>query len=197
MSAGRQTMRQTMRPAAAAVVAGLGILVAIVVGIVGTAPAASAHSVLVSSSPASGATVSKPPATVSLTFNENVRAPAYVVVTGPDGARVDSGGAKILDATVTEQLKAAAPAGTYTVAYRVVSADGHPVEAELRYTVAAGGGTAPVAAAAISSSGGGSGGLGHLVHVFGGFAVVLVGAGALVYERLQRRRHPAGASPSQ
>jgi hypothetical protein len=31
---------------------------------------------------------------------------------------------------------------------------------------------------------------GHLLHVLGGLAVVVAGAGALVYERLQRRRHP-------
>jgi copper resistance protein C len=168
--------------------AGMALVGTIVVGV---APAASAHSVLVSSTPASGATVATPPSTITLTFNENVRAPAYVVVTGPDGRRVDEGSARILDATVTEQLKATAPAGSYTVAYRVVSADGHPVEDQLTYTVAAGAQPASAATPPSSTDDGG-----HSWHVLGGLAVVIAGVAALVYERLQRRRHPAeSASP--
>jgi copper resistance protein C len=125
---------------------------------------------------------------VSLTFSENVRAPAYVVVTGPDGRRVDDGSARILNATVTEHLKPTAPAGSYIVAYRVVSADGHPVEAQLTYTVAA---AAQQPASAATTPPGTPDDSGHVWHVLGGFAVVIAGAGALVYERLQRRRKPA------
>ncbi len=195
-------MTPHLRRAAAAVALAVGALVALVV----TAPAASAHAVLVSSNPPSGATLARPPSTVSLTFDENVRAPAFVVVTGPGGVRVDNGQAQILDATVTARLKPTAPAGAYTVDYRVVSADGHPVEGQLTYTVTTG---APATASTGSTGSTGSAGSrgstavvastasgdgGHLVHVLGGFAVVIAGAGALVFERLQRRRHPQTSS---
>jgi methionine-rich copper-binding protein CopC len=196
-------MTPWLRRAAAAVALTVGALLALVV----TAPPASAHAVLVSSNPPSGATLAHPPSTVSLTFDENVRAPAFVVVTGPGGVRVDDGKqAQILDATVTAQLKPTAPAGAYTVDYRVVSADGHPVEGQLTYTVTTG---APATASTGSTGSTGSAGSrgstaavastasrdgGHLVHVLGGFAVVIAGAGALVFERLQRRRHPQTTS---
>ena len=212
-----RTLRRRLLVAAAGVPF-LGLLLGVLL-VAGAAPA-SAHDVLISSSPADGATVRTPPSTVTLTFNESVRAPAYVVVTGANGVRVDTGKARIVDATVTQGLRHSVPAGTYTVAYRVVSDDGHPVEAELSYTVAAAAASsssapaaapspaapssaaAPSAAAAPSSvataaatTAGGDGG--HLVHVLGGFAVVIAGAGALVYERLQRRRHPEESSARQ
>jgi copper resistance protein C len=185
-------------------------------GVLATATAAFAHAVLVSSNPAEGATLTTPPATVSLTFSEDVRAPAFVVVTGPGGTRVDGGASQILNRTVTERLRAARAAGTYTIAYRVVSADGHPIEGELRYRLAqaapasttpapAAASPAPApaaasttqAAAATPTAPASGGDDGHLVHVLGGLAVVLAGVAALMYERFQRRRHPedSGASP--
>jgi methionine-rich copper-binding protein CopC len=179
----------------------LGVLLGILL-VAGAAPA-SAHAVFVSSSPADGSTVRTPPSSVTVTFDDTVGAPAYVVVTGADGVRVDTGRARILGSAVTQNLRHSVPGGTYTVAYRVVSDDGHPVEGQITYTVTAGTSSStapptpapaaaapsaapPAAAAAVASGGDGS----HLVHVLGGFAVVVAGAGALVYERLQRRRHP-------
>jgi methionine-rich copper-binding protein CopC len=159
-----------------------------------TATEASAHSVLVSSNPPEGATLATPPATVSLTFNENVRAPAYVVVSGPGGARVDDGAPGILNATVTERLRPGR-AGTYTIAYRVMSADGHPVEGELTYGLARAATTTTRAAATTAPATGGDDG--HLVHVLGGLAVVLAGVAALVYERVQRRRQPEDSAASR
>ena len=180
------TSRRLRRVAAAL---GLAAAVALTATgtVVATAQAASAHSVLVSSSPASGATVASAPADVTLTFDENVRAPAFVVVRGPDGTRADQGSPQILDATVTQPLRPALPAGDYTVDFRVVSADGHPVEEQLSYTVA--GAAAGAAAAPAASSPAERGGDdGHLAHVVGGIAVVVLGAGALAFEWLQRRR---------
>jgi methionine-rich copper-binding protein CopC len=176
--------------------------------VLATATGASAHTVLVSSNPAGGATLSAPPSTVRLTFNEDVRAPAYVVVTGPGGTRIDSGAAKILGETVTEQLRPGSAAGTYTIAYRVVSEDGHPIEAKLTYRLArAATATTPrptaaatpapatpapvVAAPAAAVVPAEDGDNGHLLHILGGFAVVLVGVVALIYERLQRGRRSA------
>ena len=114
-------------------------LLAAVVGVllVLAAAPASAHAVLVSTSPASGSTIPTPPPGITLTFDEAVRPPAYIVVTGPGGVRADVGAARIQGANVTTALRRTVSAGTYSVAYRVVSDDGHPVEATFTYTIAA------------------------------------------------------------
>lgn len=105
--------------------------------VVPSAPA-QAHDALVSSNPEDGATLKKEPTQVSLTFNEDVGRPAFVVVRAPDGSRLDAGDPQVVDATVTQQVDHFGSAGGYTVSYRVVSADGHPVEATFRYAVSGG-----------------------------------------------------------
>ena len=94
---------------------------------------------------------------MELTFDEDIDGSAYVVVTAPDGSRVGQGEPQVLGNTVTEPLDAVGLAGTYTLAYRVVSTDGHPVSGELTYTVTAGtpveeADTVPAAATDHSSS---------------------------------------------
>jgi methionine-rich copper-binding protein CopC len=101
------------------------------------APPAAAHAYLVSSSPADGATVGPVPNAVSLTFDEAVhRSFAAVVVTGPDGRRWDTGSPTVVGATVRQDLAPLPAAGRYAIAYRVVSADGHPVGQQLHFTFA-------------------------------------------------------------
>ncbi|MFJ1910653.1 copper resistance protein CopC [Streptomyces sp. NPDC088147] len=100
------------------------------------APPAQAHTALASSSPSDKSTLSASPGEVALTFNETMDgAYARIAVTGPDDRSVVSGSATAEGRTVTQRLKAAAPAGRYTVAFRVVSTDGHPVTGSLTYTV--------------------------------------------------------------
>nr|WP_279536282.1 copper resistance protein CopC [Nocardioides ochotonae] len=103
-----------------------------------TALPASAHAALVSSDPADASSVETLPDEVTLEFNESIADPAYVVVTAPDGVRVNSGDAAVAGPQVTQALDAqglALPAGTYTLAYRVVSADGHPISGEQTFEV--------------------------------------------------------------
>ena len=106
------------------------------VGPLGLAAPAQAHTELVSSSPQDGAESGAVPSRVELRFNEAVQQPAYVVVTGPDGATAADGPAAVDGAVVTRSLRAQG-AGSYRVAYRAVSADGHPVAGELRFRVVA------------------------------------------------------------
>ena len=92
-----------------------------------TASPASAHNVLRSTSPADSSTVDTVPAEVVLTFDEPAIAMGTtIVVTGPDGA-VSDGSPRLVDNTVSQPLKPGAPAGEYTVEWRVTSADGHPI----------------------------------------------------------------------
>ncbi|NRQ38968.1 copper resistance protein CopC [Nonomuraea sp. NN258] len=101
--------------------------------VLGTAGPALAHDALKSSDPAKGAKV-KTLDEIKLTFTAEVRMP-FVIVRGPGDARHESGKPKADGAVVRQELKGALPDGKYTIAYRVVSSDGHPIEGEIPFTV--------------------------------------------------------------
>ncbi|MFJ9211634.1 copper resistance protein CopC [Streptomyces sp. NPDC102264] len=169
------------------------------------APPAQAHTALASSNPSDKSTLSASPGEVALTFNETMDgAYARIAVTGPDDRSVVSGSATAEGRTVTQRLKAAAPAGRYTVAFRVVSTDGHPVTGSLTYTVtappapASSSGdaaaspehTATPTAAASTHEGEGEGegeGVGVSTAAAVGAVVLITAAGATVYGLRQRR----------
>jgi methionine-rich copper-binding protein CopC len=185
----------------------LAVLALAVAGVAASASAASAHATLESTSPRAGAVVQGPLTAVRLTFDEAVSTPAFIAVTGPQG-RVDTGQTRVDSAVVSVGLKESLPAGRYTVAFRVVSDDGHPVESTFAFQVkaaaaassapSASGGQvasapsasavpAPAAAAAVApkaTSGQDHGG--HWFMGVAGVAMVLAGAGALVWERRHR-----------
>lgn len=125
----------------AAVVTVVIVLAFVVVAVAPAFAASSAaalpmHAALASSTPADGATVTSADEVV-LTFNEDVN-PDFVAVrvTGPDGSEVE-GDPTVEGRSVRQPLAAALPAGRHQVAYRVVSADGHPVAGTLTFTTAA------------------------------------------------------------
>ncbi|WP_248763045.1 copper resistance CopC family protein [Pseudarthrobacter sp. SSS035] len=124
------------------VVLGTFVLAAALLGF--SAPA-SAHDAAESSSPAQGATVATTPEQVSVTFNKNpLGIGAQFSVKDSAGAEWADGAVQIVDSTATQKLKAGAPAGAYTVAWRVVSSDSHPIEGTFGFTAtAAAAGAAP------------------------------------------------------
>lgn len=102
---------------------------------VGVAPA-SAHDELLDASPRAGASVSTPPTEVRLVFDEAVLPELSVVrVLAPDGQNLSLGAATVSGTVVTQRTSAAGPAGTYRLAFRVVSGDGHPVEGGWTFSV--------------------------------------------------------------
>ncbi|MDG4795674.1 FixH family protein [Micromonospora sp. WMMD1082] len=110
----------------------LGLLAAVVPA----APAA-AHAVLLATDPADGAVLASGPAEVTLTFNE-------VVTVRPGGVRLlDAAGDEIssdsrsVDTNVILTVPPNLPGGTYIVAFRVISADSHPVSGGLSFAVGA------------------------------------------------------------
>ncbi|ONH24557.1 hypothetical protein BL253_30060 [Pseudofrankia asymbiotica] len=117
---------------AATLVGGLATL-----GILAGASPASAHTQLTSSTPANGATVPTVPDHIELLFAQRLLGLGAVAVEGPGGASVAAGKAVLDGATVIQPLAANRPAGTYRLAYRVVSADGHPVSGEITFTATA------------------------------------------------------------
>ncbi|MBN0038900.1 copper resistance protein CopC [Cellulosimicrobium cellulans] len=105
-----------------------------------TAGPASAHDRLLSSDPADGAQLATPPTAITLTFNtEPLPVEPQVVVSDSAGAVVAQGTPTIDGSTATLALDPAVALGgdTYTVAWRVVSSDGHPIEGTFAFTVAA------------------------------------------------------------
>ncbi|MET8158617.1 copper resistance CopC family protein [Sphaerisporangium sp. NPDC005289] len=124
--------------------AALAILVAAVLGTAFAAPAL-AHTALKSSNPEKGATV-KSLDSVMLTFTESVRLPV-VLVRDAAGQEHHDGKPKADGPTVTQKVAGPLPSGKYTIAWRVVSDDGHPIEGEIPFTV-----KAPEAAASPSAS---------------------------------------------
>ena len=112
--------------------AGLAVLLA---GLPVATPAW-AHSRLLGTGPADGATVTSPLAAVTLTFNEVVRADmSTVLVEGADHAGYGDGPVRVVDHTMSQPVHPLR-SGAYRVAWRAISADGHPVEGEFRFTVA-------------------------------------------------------------
>lgn len=157
---------------------------------------ASAHSFLVRTTPTTGAGPTVPDV-VTLTFNEPPRGRFSVVqVTGPDGLRRDAGPVSVLNDTVTEALAGTRPAGQWTVDWRVVSSDGHPVSGRWSFTAdtAAPALAAPVAAPAVAGSRQTGSGGGHLGHVLIGFGIALLLGLSYLGERLWKRRPRAVTS---
>lgn len=95
---------------------------------------AAAHSVLVSTDPAKDTRLTEAPERVSATFNERLQtAFAAMTVVGPDHNLWSTGDPQVDGPTVAVALRPLGPAGTYTVNYRVTSADGHVVAGSWRF----------------------------------------------------------------
>lgn len=102
-----------------------------------TAAPASAHDVLASTAPAADTTVEGDLDQVALTFSEpplaGLESGIVVSVTGPDGAEVASGSVDV-DGSTLRQAADLTTRGSYTVTWRSVSVDGHPISGSYRFT---------------------------------------------------------------
>ncbi|MEU7994233.1 copper resistance CopC family protein [Micromonospora sp. NPDC049060] len=146
------------RPTVAALVA--AALAATALLLVPAAPAA-AHNTLRAASPADGDRLTTPPTRVTLEFAQRLD-PTFTTIALTDAARrkIPTGGPTVDGTKGTVTVDETLGEGTYTVAYRIVSADGHPVQGSYRFTVASGGGastatgavTDPPAAAASTAA---------------------------------------------
>jgi hypothetical protein len=118
------------------------MLAIVILALLASAPVANAHSMLISSSPAKDSSIAAGPTQVVLEFNEALdHGFTELVVLGPDGASHWEGGpAEIADTKISAPLRTLGPAGAYTIAYRVTSADGHPVSGTVKFTLTTAGG---------------------------------------------------------
>ncbi|WDG19314.1 copper resistance CopC family protein [Microbacterium sp. Clip185] len=130
------TSQTSRRHPVRALVAALATLLIASGGVLlGTAPAF-AHDELVSSDPASGSTVDALPAALTLTFSGDLLSDAsttVVQVTDASGASLTDGAPTVSANVVTQPLTGSA-SGAVSVAWRVVSSDGHPIAGEFAFT---------------------------------------------------------------
>lgn len=111
------------------------VVVACALVFLGLAAPASAHDDLASSSPQDGATVETAPTELVLTFtNTPSGIGADVTITDTAGTEWSDGAVSVINNTAVQALKPGTPAGTYTVQWRVVSSDSHPIEGTLTFT---------------------------------------------------------------
>jgi len=167
----------------------LGGTAVVLVVVFGLAGPATAHAQLEWTQPVTSAVLSSPPRQVLLHFGEPVEIDfGSVRVLGPSGNRVDLGGTHHPpgdDHSVAVSLPAGLARGTYVVAWRVISADSHPVHGAFVFSVGSAVGV-PQAASLASALGrqSGSTAVGAVFGLvrFASFAglVLLVGVGAVV-----------------
>jgi methionine-rich copper-binding protein CopC len=118
----------------------LTLTLATLVLLFGVAPGpAHAHSKLVSTSPSDGAVLTVAPDEVVLTFDENLLQGTNTISINDDlGNVIITTPAEPQGSTIRAPWPADLPPGTYQVAYRIVSADGHPVTGAFAFELAEG-----------------------------------------------------------
>jgi len=111
-------------------------LLSLLLALIAARPAA-AHAELESSDPQDAAVLATAPRAVSFTFGETLIAQGNAI-TATDvasGSRVALGPVSVSGDTVTASWPPDATAAEYRVAYRVVSADGHPIQGAISFSI--------------------------------------------------------------
>ncbi|WP_280509635.1 copper resistance CopC family protein [Nocardia farcinica] len=113
------------------------VLAMVVAALAFTGARASAHSEMDTSDPAPSAVLDTAPATVTLTFNQRIEQSfaTVSVMGGPANEQWTQGEVSVDGHQVRTALRPGMPAGQFTVGYRVVSADGHPITGSYGFTV--------------------------------------------------------------
>lgn len=116
---------------------------------------AQAHDSLVSSNPQADSTLSQAPQEIELTYSSDimqVEGANQIRVTNSAGESVTEGEPEISGTTLTQDLTTSGSEDeTYTVNWRVVSSDGHPIQGTFSYSVGQGKTDTPAEASASTS----------------------------------------------
>lgn len=124
--------RRSLITTLAALLLGTGLTLAV-------AAPAQAHDELVSSYPAADSTLTGSPAEITLSFSGELIAgmqSAAVEVIASDGQNIATDAPSENGTSITQHLTPDPPVGMFTVRWKVVSSDGHPISGEYTYTVA-------------------------------------------------------------
>ncbi len=123
----------------------LALLLALAFALIGPL-SARGHADLLSSDPSAGQILESMPKTVTLEFAENIlivdasEDANQILVSNESGERIDDSQVVVAGAIVSTQVDQSAANGNYSVVYRVVSADGHPIEGSFSFVVGEEGG---------------------------------------------------------
>ncbi|MGQ0679271.1 MAG: copper resistance CopC/CopD family protein [Actinomycetota bacterium] len=108
--------------------------VALVIVVLSAAPAYG-HARLTSSEPAAGSTVVDVPQQIVLQFSEELESNfGGVQLFDASGARIPAGEPEIAGSVVRVALGQLPGPGDYTIAYRIISGDSHPIESRLAFS---------------------------------------------------------------
>ena len=128
---------RTIHPPALRIAAALAGLFALLCAQVAVSAPASAHARLEQTSPAEGASLTAAPPEVMLRFNEVVNGDLSEVTVKTGSTDVAEGSVEVEGDSLYQPLSSDMPEGDYTVTYKVVSADGHPVSGTFDFTYGA------------------------------------------------------------
>ncbi len=134
------------------------VILALLATVASAAPAPAAspaalgmHAKLVSVSPPDGAPLAQPPTEIVLTFDEPMPPEFAQVVLTRDGATVAVAAPQASGNTLSAAVTGTSGPGSYRIAWRATSDDGHPVSGESAFTVGAPPPTAPAAAVPLAT----------------------------------------------
>ena len=115
----------------------LGVALAAVLAVLLPGAPAWAHNALVDAQPAKNAKLTEAPAQVKLSFLQKLN-PEFTTIVVSDAAqqKIAADSPAVSGKTGTLTLSAPLANGDYTVAYQVVSTDGHTVKGSYRFSVA-------------------------------------------------------------
>lgn len=132
----------------------LGAVALAATSLLGFSPA-QAHDELVSSNPSQNAQLSQAPQSLELTYSGEImdlEGVNQVRVSNAAGESMTEGSPQVEGKQVIQDLKSDQQEGTYTVSWRVVSSDGHPIQGTFTYQVGQASDLASQAAGSSASS---------------------------------------------
>lgn len=153
------------------------------------APAAFAHDDVLGTSPGNGEELTAVPPEVRIRFSDESRPRSgKATVTGPGGASVAAGPARVHGSQLVIPVRATTAPGRYSVEFSSVATDGHPVTGSLSFTlVMPRSSTSPTTTAPRPTAGGADDGASWWPWLAGGAGVAALGAVTIALVRRAAR----------
>lgn len=95
---------------------------------------AMAHTTLTSSNPAEGELLNAQPEQIELMFGTAIEEGSTMTLKGPE-ASIELGEIAVSDKVMTGQLNSDLPNGQYTIDWKIIGEDGHPIEGQILFGV--------------------------------------------------------------
>lgn len=114
----------------------LGVAVLVLLALLVPVSSVSAHDAVTGTNPEDGQSVDAVPEAIEISFtNAPLAMGSEVLIADAEGKDWAAGDVEIVDNMAVQPISPEAPAGEYTVTWRVVSSDSHPIEGSFAFTV--------------------------------------------------------------